>query len=130
MHVAVKQGAPRILRAWGLGAALVGGATLRLSSKKATIGQHIGINLQITSTARKPKNVVIDYAIHFTKANGARAPKVFKGWKATVNAGESLTYAKNHSLRVVTPRKLYLGTHAVEILINGKSMAIKSFELG
>jgi hypothetical protein len=72
---------------------------------------------------------VVDYAVHHVRANGSASPKVFKGWKLVLGAGEQRTLEKRHSLRPVTTRRLYPGTHRIELLVNGKALAEAEFEL-
>jgi hypothetical protein len=73
--------------------------------------------------------MVIDYAVHHLRSNGTLSPKVFKGWKLTLGAGETRTLQKRHSLRPVTTRRLYPGVHQIDLLINGQVCASAEFEL-
>ena len=63
------------------------------------------------------------------RANGSTSPKVFKGWKVELPARAEQTLTKRHSLRPVTTRTLYAGTHRIEVQINGEVCADASFEL-
>ncbi|MGI9216249.1 MAG: DNA alkylation repair protein, partial [Hydrogenophaga sp.] len=125
----VKQGHAPTLAAWGLEQGLRGTATLALSAPHAAVGGSVDLAVTLTSTARAPQDLVVDYAVHHVRANGGTSPKVFKGWKLTLAPGETRALAKCHSLRPVTTRTLYPGTHQVGLLVNGVAVAAGAFEL-
>ncbi len=125
----IKQGHPPTLVAWGLQPGLRGTATLALSAPHAAVGDGVDLAVALTSTARTAQDLVVDYVVHHVRANGGTSPKVFKGWKLTLAPGEARALAKRHSLRPVTTRTLYPGTHRVEVLVNGAAVAAASFEL-
>lgn len=125
----VKQGHAPTLAAWGLAQGLRGTATLALSAPHAAVGGSVDLAVTLTSTARAPQDLVVDYAVHHVRANGGTSPKVFKGWKLTLAPGETRALAKRHSLRPVTTRTLYPGTHQVGLLVNGVAVAAGAFEL-
>lgn len=125
----IKAGHAPTLAAWGLASGLKGEATLALSAKRAAVGGEIGLRAVLRSSARKPQLLVVDYAVHHVRANGGSSPKVFKGWKLTLAPGEERTLEKRHSLKPVTTRTLYPGTHRIEVLVNGMALAEAAFEL-
>jgi hypothetical protein len=125
----IKAGHPATMAVWGLGQTLKGKASLTLAMKAVRIGETLGFEVKLTSSHAAPQELVIDYAVHHVRANGARSPKVFKGWKLTLAPGEKRTLAKRHSFRPVTTRRLYPGTHQIELLINGQLAASRDFAL-
>ena len=70
---------------------------------------------------------MVDYIIHYMKANGKTNEKVFK--LAIVDLHGTKKINKRHSLRQMSTRKHYSGKHSVEILVNGERFCHKSFEL-
>ena len=72
---------------------------------------------------------MIDYVIHFMKANGKLAPKVFKLSKKTIKKGELLHLTKKHAFRPISTRKHYPGHHRLGLQINGQVLAEVDFEL-
>ena len=72
---------------------------------------------------------VVDYSIHFIKANGKSKPKVFKLKNVALEAFQSLILKKPHSIKLITTRKYYSGKHKVELLINGKVVSENYFYL-
>ena len=125
----IKQGHAPTMAAWGLASGLKGEAALTLSAQRAVVGGEIGLRVQLRSTARQPQLLVVDYAVHHVRANGSASPKVFKGWKLTLAPGEARTLEKRHSLKPVTTRTLYPGTHVVDLRVNGVVLAEAAFDL-
>jgi len=125
----IKQGHAPTLAAWGLASGLKGQAGLSLSASSASVGESIGLSVTLLSTSRQPQPLEVDYAVHHVRAKGSSSPKVFKGWKLTLAAGEERVLEKRHSLKPVTTRTLYPGLHRIEVLVNGKALAEAAFDL-
>ncbi len=73
--------------------------------------------------------LMIDYSIHFMKANGQQKPKVFKGAKKAVKAGEKIKLKKKQSFKPLSTRKYYKGKHSIELFVNGTSYGTQDFEV-
>jgi 3-methyladenine DNA glycosylase AlkC len=125
----IKQGHTPTLHAWGLGSGLQGEATLSLSAHQVRVGEAVSLQVTLRSTAPAPQPLVVDYAVHHVRANGRTSPKVFKGWKLTLEPHTTRQLDKHHSLRPVTTRQLFPGPHRVELQINGHMVASATFEL-
>ena len=125
----IKQGHAQTLKAWGQGQPLRGMVALKLSPKRARVGDTLELKLTVTSNAARPQALLIDFALHRVLANGSLAPKVFKGWVIDLAAGETQRLAKRHSLREVTTRRSYPGLHRIEVLINGRVASRADFDL-
>ena len=125
----IKAGHPATLDAWSLDRCLHGKAMLTLSARSVAIGGSLGLTVRLASTAAAPQSLVIDYAVHHVRADGGRTPKVFKGWKLVLGPGEKRSLALQHSLRPVTTRRLYPGTHRIDLLVNGQNVAGRDFVL-
>jgi hypothetical protein len=72
---------------------------------------------------------VIDYIVHYRKANGATAPKVFKLSTKTLLPGERLEIRKRHSFKPISTRKHYVGQHSIELQVNGMRSDAATFEV-
>ena len=125
----VKQGHAATLRAWGLGEAFAGTALFTLDATEAAIGEGVALQVSLQSTHTQPQALVIDYVVHHVRANGSTSPKVFKGWKLTLDAHAMRTLGKRHSLRPVSTRQLYPGRHRIDLQINGAVCASAWFDL-
>ncbi len=125
----IKQGHAGVLTAWGLGCAFEGAATFTIRPARVLMGDATTFELELTSSAATDQALVVDTIVHRVLANGSTAPKVFKGWKLTLGAGEQRTLTKIHSLKPVTTRTDYPGRHRVELQINGAVVAVAAFVL-
>jgi 3-methyladenine DNA glycosylase AlkC len=125
----IKQGHPRVMQAWGVGGRFRGEAALVVSPAAAAVGGGVALALTLRSTARRPQELVVDYAVHHMTARGVPSPKVFKGWKLTLAPGEERALARQHSLKPITTRRYHAGWHAVSISVNGVTVAEAGFEL-
>jgi 3-methyladenine DNA glycosylase AlkC len=125
----IKQGHAPMLALWDAGQAFVGEAVLRVSPRRVAIGESVQLALSLRSGARRKQTLLVDYAVHHVKADGSASPKVFKGWKLALAAGESRELLKRHSFKPVTTRRLHPGPHAIEVSINGRVVAAASVNL-
>ena len=101
----------------------------KVQDKKVVLGGQLVFAFDIRSTAKQKQPLMVDYIIHFMKANGQTAPKVFKLSKKALVGGDSLPIEKRHAIRPISTRKYYPGKHFVELQINGKSFGKLDFEL-
>jgi 3-methyladenine DNA glycosylase AlkC len=125
----IKKGHAPTLTLWGQGQPLRGDATLKLTPKRARVGDTLELTLTLASSSTRKQPLLIDYALHRMLANGSSAPKVFKGWSVELAGGDTLQLTKRHSLREVTTRRAYAGRHRIEIVINGRAAAQAEFDL-
>jgi 3-methyladenine DNA glycosylase AlkC len=127
LRSAVKRGDTRALSVLGFR----GGSELEVTAsfrpKRVRLGDSVGVTLSVTNRARTRQQAVVDFAVHFIKANGSARPKVFKGGKIDLPAGASCTFEKTISFAPMTTRKHYAGTHRVEALVNGQAKDLGSF---
>ncbi len=125
----IKQGHAPTLAAWGLAQGLSGKAALHLSADRVAVGSEILLTVSLKSASAQPQDLLVDYVVHHVRANTATSPKVFKGWKLTLAPREQRTLTKRHSLRPVTTRVLYPGSHRIDLQVNGLSLASATFDL-
>jgi 3-methyladenine DNA glycosylase AlkC len=125
----IKRGDPRVLAAWGLGRPLRGTVAWAVSPRTLAWGGSLKLELSLTSTARQAQPLVVDYAVHHVKADGSTRPKVFKGWKLTLEPGQSVSLVKQHSMREITTRRYHPGAHQVDLRVNGQVLAEAGFRL-
>jgi 3-methyladenine DNA glycosylase AlkC len=125
----VKQGHPRMLHAWGLGAPMRGQATLTLEPASLRLGESFTFTLTLVARANRAQTLAIDYVVHHVKADGSTRPKVFKGWQVELPGRGELTLAKRHSMRVITTRRYHAGRHGLSVQVNGCEVARTDFDL-
>jgi len=102
---------------------------LTLDSNTLKLGENLNFQIQLKSVAPQPQKLLIDYAIHFMKANGQQSAKVFKLKTLVLAEGETLTLKKAHRFVPLSTRRYYPGEHKVEVKINGLSFAEATFNL-
>jgi 3-methyladenine DNA glycosylase AlkC len=125
----IKQGDRPVLAHWGVGAPLRGDATLAVDPKRVALGSGITLTVTLTTRARQPQMLLVDYAVHHVKTDGGSTPKVFKGWSVELGPGETRVLTKRHPLKPITTRRYYPGRHRVDLLVNGRAVAQASFDL-
>ena len=95
-------------------------------NETVTIGDALHWRGVLKSSAQQKLKVAL--RIHYLKANGDHTTKVFA--VKDINAGkESLEIEKKIPFKPITTRTLYLGTHHVELVVNGQVRGKRSFEL-
>lgn len=126
----VKKGHRGALSLLGVGSKpkveLLGG---RLTPARARIGETVRLSFDLVSTGRKPQDLLVDFAVHFVKANGATHPKVFKLRQVTLPPSGRVALESAISVRNMTTRQHHPGRHRVEVLINGIAYPLGSFDL-
>lgn len=131
LRTLVKQANPAALAVMGFapnaGAILAG---FSLAPESPRIGSSVRLTAQIVNPTDAELGVLVDFRVHFVKANGARSAKVFKGAERQLDPGEQLSLSKTISLKQHTTRTHYAGTHPVEVIINGVTHPGGAFEIG
>lgn len=127
----VKQGHPDVFGLLGYTNDPAVDVELSLNSPNLALGENLNFNVFIRAQpkVKNRQKMVIDYAIHFVKANGKTSPKVFKLKNIELDPNGRLEVVKAHSIKPITTRKYYAGEHYVEIFVNGRSYAKAQFEL-
>lgn len=125
----VKQGHGPTLKALGYGPAKVKVSTISLAETTIELGQAVEFKCEIYSLTRSKQPLIIDFIIHHQRANGTQSAKVFKWKTVELAAGQTLQLTKKHSMKPVTTRSYYAGTHGISVQINGKTFAHTTFEL-
>ena len=125
----VKSGHKKTLRVLGYKAPKIDDVRFEILTPVVKFGNALQFSLSINSAANREQSLMIDYIIHHQKANGKTSPKVFK-WKSTkLPAKDLLISTKKHAIKKITTRVYYPGTHTVEVMVNGVSVAAADFQL-
>lgn len=125
----VKAGHPQALALLGYGEVSVSLVDFRLEPAEVKLGEGVTFTFTLRNDAAAPQDLLIDYLVHYVKANGSTSPKVFKLTTRTLAPGETVTIEKKHALRPVTTRVHYPGQHTIEVQVNGQIVGGKGFEL-
>lgn len=103
--------------------------SVALTPREVRMGGELRLSFVLASKAAEPQQLLVDYAVHFVKANGGRLPKVFKLKRLTLAPGAELALATRISFAPKTTRKHYSGRHALDLLVNGEAIELGEFSL-
>ena len=129
LRTLIKAGNPAALALLGYGVSAVTVKELTLERNTVRLGEKLSFSFVVESVSDAPQNLVIDYVLHFRKANGKQSPKVFKLTKKTLQPGEKLRIQRQHRFALITTRVYYPGEQAIEIQINGQRYEHATFVL-
>jgi 3-methyladenine DNA glycosylase AlkC len=93
---------------------------INLEPKKITLGEDLVFSFEIQSTGKNQQDLMVDYLVHFMKANGTQSPKVFKLSQKTIQPGERIKITRKHGIKQITTRKYYPGIQTFQPQVNGK----------
>jgi 3-methyladenine DNA glycosylase AlkC len=130
LRSAVKRGEPGALAALGFGASadvVIDQASITPPS--AVVGGTLAVAFDVTNNTAQAQRVLVDFAVHYVKANGQSRAKVFKLKTLDLAAHETQRVGKTISLAEMTTRKHYPGLHRVDAILNGGARSLGSFEL-
>lgn len=130
LRSAVKRGDSGALTLMGFGdRAQVAVSQATLTPGQTATGGQVVIAFELSSTGTAPQRVLVDYCVHYVKANGQAKPKVFKLTALTLAPSQTVPLRKALSLAEMTTRKHYPGVHAVDLLINGQVHPLGKFDI-
>ena len=130
LRSAVKRGETAALDLLGFGGAPRAAIQkVVITPQRARLGDALTIAFDLTNTGTQRQALLVDFRIHFVKANGKASPKVFKLKTVELAPREIVRLGKSVSLKDMTTRKHYSGTHRVEVVLNGRAQMLGSFEL-
>ncbi|HPW07282.1 MAG TPA: DNA alkylation repair protein [Burkholderiaceae bacterium] len=130
LRSAVKRGESGALDVLGYGkVAQVSVGNPQIKPRRPAMGATVEIAFEVTNTHTKPQSVLVDFCVHYVKANGQTSAKVFKLKTLKLAPGETAQLARKLSLAEMTTRKHYPGTHRVDVILNGQPQPLGAFEL-
>lgn len=118
----IKQGHAPMLHCWGVGAAFEGQVSLSVPRQTVRIGETLPLTITLNATGRGPQTLEVDVRVHHRKADGQLRPKVFKGRRLTLAAGEQASWTQSLSFKPVSTRTLYPGAHGLDVSVNGQPL--------
>lgn len=131
LRSAIKRGDAGALAVSGFGAKAE--VTVRgkaVTPQHARIGGKVRIVFELVNRLSRRQRVLADLQLHYMKASGKTAPKVFKLKTVELPAKAALRFEKTLALADLTTRKHHPGLHRVEVLLNGRAVAVGEFRLG
>lgn len=104
-------------------------SNVEIDPQRVQIGQKLRFSFALTSIAAKAQELLVDYAVHFVKANGSKGPKVFKLRKLALAPSERIEFASTVSFKDMTTRRHYPGRHRIDLLVNGVAHRLAEFDV-
>lgn len=131
LRVAIKKGNPKALAILGFPTS---NPRLKMSSplispRLASVGDSPTLQFTLSNPLKTTQKAMVDFQVHFVKANGSTSPKVFKLKAISLAPGQTLILSKKISLAPMTTRTLHAGEHRIDALINGHPFPLGSFHL-
>jgi 3-methyladenine DNA glycosylase AlkC len=130
LRTLIKKGDVSALKLMGVSSkAKIAISKISLGKKIVKIGEKLEFTFTISSKAKVEQKLVVDYLIHYVKANKTLRPKVYKLKTFTIRPGQKILISKSHSLRQITTIVFYEGEHMVSVQINGKIIVNEKWQL-
>jgi 3-methyladenine DNA glycosylase AlkC len=129
LRTLIKRGHPRALTLLGAGKPARVNVTFAASPQRLALGGKLALEAVITSPASKSQRLLVDYVVHYARASGKAAEKVFKWTTLDLSPRAAHTLIKRQVIRDFSTRKHHAGIHRVELQINGRRLAESSFRL-
>lgn len=130
LRTLVKAGDPQALDILGFNHdAAVQVHSLTVEPAQVAMGAAISFRFTVEATGTPAQDFIIDYVLHFARANGKSSRKVFKLTRRTMQPGETLTLEKSFSFAPINTRRYYPGPHRIEVQVNGRVRAGAGFEV-
>jgi 3-methyladenine DNA glycosylase AlkC len=126
----IKSGHPGALSLLGVGAKpKLAIEAVALSARKIALGGRIEFRFDLVSASTRSQELLVDYAVHYVKANGGTRPKVFKLRRVTLAPKQRLPLGATISFEDLTTRRHYPGLHRIEARINGVIIPLAQFRV-
>ena len=125
----LKQGHLEILKHYDLVSKDLALTSFKILTPKVKIGDSLSFTFSFVNNHTKDQTVRLEYAVHYKRANGQLARKVFKISEKSCKAGEKMEVSRKQSFKIITTRVFYPGEQQLSIIINGEEKGIDNFVL-
>ncbi|MEO3934441.1 DNA alkylation repair protein [Micrococcaceae bacterium Sec7.4] len=119
LRTLIKKAHPGALELLGFPPASLAVTPPRLDRAVVELPGELSFDFVVSNTGPAEARLAVDYVVHYAKANGSRAEKVFKLGTAVLGPGEARTFSKRHAFRQMTTRVHHSGDHALQLQVNG-----------
>ncbi|EMY33114.1 putative DNA alkylation repair protein [Arthrobacter crystallopoietes BAB-32] len=129
LRTLVKKAHPGALAVLGFTSGGISVSAPELDRPTVTLPGELEFAVVVRNESAEPARVAVDYLVHYVKANGSLAPKVFKLAVAELAPGESRQLRKTHAFRQMTTRVHYPGRHLLQVQANGTLSEKAAFDV-
>ncbi|MDI3213183.1 DNA alkylation repair protein [Arthrobacter sp. AL12] len=127
LRTLLKKAHPGALELLGFPPASLAVTPARLDRTVVELPGELAFHFEVSNIGPAEARLAVDYVVHYAKANGTRAEKVFKLGTTVLGPGESARFSKRHAFRQMTTRRHYPGAHLLELQVNGVRYAPTEF---
>lgn len=129
LRTLVKKAHPGALALLGFAPVAVSVSEPQLDRGAVTLPGELSFTVEVRNESDRAARVAVDYLVHYVKANGLLAPKVFKLAVAELEPGQTRRFRKSHAFRQMTTRVHYPGRHELQVQVNGVLSASTEFDV-
>lgn len=129
LRTLVKAGDGSALRLLGHDPDVAVRAELELLTSSVALGGAAEWSLRLVSEDAAAHRVVLDYAIHFVRADGSTGRKVFKWTTVELAPAATVELRRRHRIIPITTRTYRSGAHLLDVQVNGRVVASGVFDL-
>ena len=129
LRTLLKKAHPAALELLGFPPASLAVTPARLDRTAVQLPGELAFDFEVCNLGPAEARLAVDYVVHYAKANGTRAEKVFKLGTAALAPGETRMFAKRHAIRQMTTRVHHPGEHALQLQVNGVRYPAVSFSV-
>ncbi|HJS10724.1 DNA alkylation repair protein [Sphingopyxis sp.] len=130
LRTLIKKGDPAALALIGVGhGAAVSVRDFSIAPSAVHLGDRIAIKADLASDSSENQRLVVDYRVHYARAGGKSAAKVFKLKTFELAARETASLGISQTIRDFSTRRHHPGRHEVELIVNGQTMATAAFDI-
>ena len=125
----LKQGHPEILGHYGLESTNIELSNFEIKTPFVKIGDYLQFQFHLNNKNNEDKIIRLEYAVHYKKAKGHLAKKVFKISEKIYPSNQLTRVERKQSFKRITTRVFHTGVHQLSIIINGTESEALEFEL-
>lgn len=100
-----------------------------LDTHQVELGEALQFSFELLSLKDTVQKLVVDYSVYYLKSSGGQSKKVFKLKEIKLLPGQMVKILKKQLFKDLTTRRHYAGKHKIEIMVNGKGLESKEFNL-
>ncbi|WP_295628822.1 DNA alkylation repair protein [uncultured Corynebacterium sp.] len=130
LRTLVKAGHPGALRVLGAEAdPTIAVSSIEVDPTAPAIGENMTITAVVANDGDGARDVIVDYRIHFRRADGSMKPVTFKMGRVHVEPGARVEVTKRHPFRLIKTRTYHPGLHGLTVQANGSESDVVHFTL-
>ncbi len=103
--------------------------SMKLSAKEVKRGDALAFVLTLNNPEKKTVRFRLDYTIDYVTASGKTSRRIFFLKEGEAGSNETIEIRWRKRFADYTIRKQFPGRHAIRVVLNGKEIAIRNFDV-